>query len=147
MLTEIARKASAKTDEVPAVFDRMKNEIAELKQNSARVEKEMMRQKLEAVTETDGNLCFFFENAEMTAVREFVNEAVKKCRGVCAAFCGNDINGYKFIAASTGVNLKDNCKIINAAIDAKSGGSPVMIQGSSTAGKEKISEFFETHTF
>ena len=147
MLTGIARKASAKTDEVPAVFDRMKNEIAELKQNSARVENEMMRQKLEAVKETEGNLCFFFENAEMTAVREFVNEAVKKCRGVCAAFCGNDKNGYKFIAASTGVNLKDSCKIINDAIDAKSGGSPVMIQGSSTAGKEKISEFFETHTF
>lgn len=147
MLTDIARSASAKIEDVPSYIDRLKEEISNLRQISAKAEKELMEHQLENTKASEGNLCFFFESCEMNAMREFVNRAVKKCGGVCAAFCGRDDVGYRFIIASEKVKLKDKCKIINEILSAKCGGSDIMVQGSSSASRADTAKFFDEYTF
>jgi alanyl-tRNA synthetase len=57
-------------------------------------------------------------------------------------FCGNDGDGYKFILASNTVDLKASMATINAAISGRGGGSAKMIQGSCTATRAQIEQFF-----
>lgn len=142
-LSDIAAGFSAKREEVKAAVDRLSDECRKLKGEISRLNRELLQTKLSTVEPTDGNLCFFFDNGYDTdAVREFVNSAVSKCGGVCAAFAGDDENGYKYIIASVTVNLKDNCRTINDAISGKGGGSPQMICGTARAEKILIEEFF-----
>ena len=143
MLSGIASSFSAKREDVKAAVDRLSNECLGLKREISRLNRELLQTKLSSVEPTDGNLCFFFDKGYDTdAVREFVNSAVSKCKGVLAAFIGDDENGYRYIIASETTSLKDNCKTINAAINGKGGGSPQMICGTARAGKLEIEEFF-----
>jgi len=50
--------------------------------------------------------------------------------------------GYKYVAASASVNLRDLAREINAALSGRGGGRPEMIQGSLGAPLEKIREYF-----
>lgn len=143
MLCNMSRSIGAKAEALPDFLEKSMRENANLKHSLTNAEKALMMHNLDKIGKSDGNFCFFFESAEVSVMREFLNEAVKRCDGICAAFSGNDADGYKFIAASEKINLKDKCKIISDAISAKCGGSPVMIQGSSAAKRSVIVEFFE----
>jgi alanyl-tRNA synthetase len=79
----------------------------------------------------------------MLYLRNLVNEAKKRCGGICACFCGNDSDGYKYIISSTSVDLRALSREINSAIDGRGGGSVEMIQGSCKATREKIEKYFE----
>lgn len=147
ILSQVARESNVKREEVIEAFERLKAETIRLKHYSSYVENKLMMQNLSILKETDGNFCFFSESSEVSTVRTFVNEAVKFCKGVCAVFFKTEKEGYRFIVASENVNLKDNCKIISEALSAKCGGSSSMIQGSTAADKETISEFFENYIF
>ena len=92
---------------------------------------------------TEGNLCIFEDDGDMLALRNLVNEAKRRCGGICACFSGNDESGYKYIISSTTVDLRARSKEINAAISGRGGGSSEMIQGSCTAKREEIEKYFE----
>ena len=143
MLSDIASGFSAKREEAKSAVDRLSDECRSLKREISKLNRELLSSMLSAVEYTEGNLCFFFEaGRDADAVREFVNAAVSRCGGVCAAFIGDDKNGYRYIIGSEKINLKDKCKIINGAIDGKGGGSDRMICGTARAGKLEIERFF-----
>ena len=78
---------------------------------------------------------------DMSSARNFVNEAVKKTRGACALFCGDDEQGYKYIIASESVDLKALSVELNKALGGRGGGSSKMIQGSVAAKRTDIEAF------
>ncbi len=144
ILSKIAVSASAKREEVPAVFDRLNGEIRSLKGELSSVNRAYSEKLLSEIKYTGGNLCFFFgKGFDVNTMRDFVNGGKEKCKGVFAAFAGDDKNGYRYIAASNNVNMRENAPRINFAIDGKGGGSPQMIQGTANAEKGIIIEFFD----
>jgi alanyl-tRNA synthetase len=108
----------------------------------SRVKRELTEHKLEKIEYTDGNLCIFEDDGDMLSLRNLVNEAKKRCGGICACFSGNDESGYKYIISSTSVDLRARSKEINAAILGRGGGSSEMIQGSCTAKRQEIEQYF-----
>ena len=102
-----------------------------------------MSLRIEKITYTDGNLCIFEDDGDMLSLRNLVNEAKKRCGGICACFSGNDADGYKYIISSTTVDLRAMSKEINAAISGRGGGSSEMIQGSCAAKREEIESYFK----
>ena len=65
----------------------------------------------------------------MLALRLLVNAGVEKCTGICAAFSGNDADGYKYIMGAQNADLRTLSKQINAALGGKGGGRPDFAQG------------------
>ena len=95
------------------------------------------------VPETEGNICIFEESCSMNDLRNIVNICIKKCTGICAAFSGNDKNGYQYIIASVNTDLKSRSGEINDKISGKGGGSSTMIQGSSSGCRSDIKAYIE----
>lgn len=142
MLTEIAVASSSSRDCVKQVFERQKNEIATLSSKLKDAERRLFENELEKTAETEGNLCFFFDCDDAEEVRSFVNGAVKKCSGMCAAFFGHDGISYRYIIASSGIDLKASAAEINGAICGRGGGSPIMISGTASADRDTIKDYF-----
>lgn len=138
----ISMAISAKQSEVAEGVDRLLDEMSALKGKISSLKREILSYKLEKLQKTDENIVIFEEDGDMLALRNFVNEAVKKTDKICACFSGNDESGYKYIIASERIPLRAMSKEISAALGGKGGGSDAMIQGSCTATRERIEEFF-----
>ncbi len=138
----ISMAISAKHYEVGEGVDRLIDEISKQKGTISALKREIRGYKLEKLEYTDKNLVIFEDESDMLSLRELVNGAKQKCGGICAVFAGNDEGGYKYIISSTSVDLKPLTKEINAAICGRGGGSSEMIQGSCTATRETIEEYF-----
>ena len=134
---------SAKHDLVADGVDRLLEDIDALKAKLSQLKKEITALRLEKIEYTEGNLCIFEDDGDMLSLRNLVNEAKKRCGGICACFSGNDDSGYKYIISSTTVDLRSGAKEINAAIGGRGGGSSEMIQGSCTAKREEIEKYFK----
>ena len=106
--------------------------------------RQLLDYKIAALEETEGNLCIFTDDPDMLSLRLLVNAGVPKCTGICAAFFGNDTDGYRYIMGSASRDLKTLSKQINAALGGKGGGSAQMIQGSCTAAEQVIREYFNS---
>ncbi len=133
---------SARHDEVADGVDRLLDEMGALRAKLSQLKREITALRLERIEYTEGNLCIFEDDGDMLSLRNLVNEAKKRCGGLCACFSGNDSDGYKYIISSTTTDLRTLSKEINAAISGRGGGSSEMIQGSCTAKRAEIEEYF-----
>lgn len=87
----------------------------------------------------NSNKYVFVENAEL--LKDGANLLYKKHNALSGAFCGNDIEGYRFFivtpdAEKTKILLKEK-------LNASGGGRDNVLQGKTNAKKEDIIEFFQ----
>ena len=139
----ISQAISAKHGEVADGVDKLLEEIDALKGRISDMKREIMALRLDKIEYTEGNLVLFEGDGDMLSLRNLVNEAKKRCGGICACFSGSDESGYKYIISSTSVDLRAKSREINIALSAKGGGSSEMIQGSCKAKREEIEEYFK----
>lgn len=128
------------------VVDGLKKRDAEIEKRGAIISslrKQLLDYKIAALQETQGNLCIFTDDPDMLALRLLVNAGVEKCTGICAAFTGNDTDGYKYIMGAQNADLRSLSKQINTALSGKGGGSAQMIQGSCSAKESDIRAYME----
>lgn len=144
--TEISMLLSAKRNETAAAVRRVMGETEKLKARVSELSCTLAATRAEAIEPTEGNLCMFDSVLDEPALRQLVNEAVKKCGGVAAVFSGSDEGGYRYIIGSASVDLRKAAKIINAGISGRGGGSPEMIQGSCTECSATIKNFLTNFT-
>ena len=143
----ISNLLSAPKDEiVPAVARQLEEKEALHRQLQDR-DRQLMALHLQALQETDGNLCVIGQFEDLEAMRELVNAGMERCGGVCAAFTGSDSEGYSYIIGSRTVDLRAEAKAVNAALCGKGGGRPTMIQGSCRAAAETIRAYFRDRDF
>ena len=143
---EISGLTSAKQLETPQAVRRLQEELEKTKYALTQERQRAALEKAEALEYREGDLCLFFPELDMRALRELVNAAADKCSGICAAFTGTE-GDWKFIIGSRRVDLKAASKDLLAGIGGRGGGSPEMLQGSSTAGQREIEAWFAAHPF
>ena len=71
----------------------------------------------------------FIENVDTQSLRHGVNAMMEQGEGICAIFCGNDTDGYTFIAGSRSIDMQTLAAFLRQTCSAKCGGSAQMIQG------------------
>ena len=128
------------------VVEGLKKKDAEIDKRGALISslrRQLLDFKIAALEQTRGNLCIFTDDPDMLSLRLLVNAGVEKCTGICAAFSGDDTQGYRYIMGSATVDLRAISKQINAALGGKGGGSAQMIQGSCTVSEQIIRAYFE----
>lgn len=138
----ISAKLSAKQAEVYEAVERLSAELSAEKQAAGELKRQLVAMKIAALEPTDGNMVLVEKDMDMLNLRNLVNEAVQLCGGICAAFSGNDENGYNYIIASKNVPLRAEAKAINAALNGRGGGKDEMIQGSAKASEAEIRAYF-----
>ena len=129
------------------VIEGVKRRDAEIEKRGAVIaslRKQLLEFKIAALTDTTGNLCIFTDDPDMLSLRLLVNAGVERCTRICAAFSGNDTDGYKYIMGTQNADLRSLSKQINAALGGKGGGSAQMIQGSCTAAESEIRAYMES---
>ncbi|MBQ9857816.1 MAG: alanyl-tRNA editing protein, partial [Oscillospiraceae bacterium] len=114
-IAAISASLSAKQHETAAAVERVKKELSDLKLTCSALRRELIAFKASELEKTAGNMVIFEESLEPTDLRELVNVGVTKCGGVCAAFTGNDKDGYNYVIGSSSVDLRQASKSINAA--------------------------------
>ena len=139
----ISNALSVKQNDVFDATQRLLDTIDGYRAKLYLAKRELRAYKLASIKETDGNICIFEDDADVNDARELVNSAMQKCHGICACFVGNDSDGYKYIAASSAVNMKEIAAKMKEELSSRGGGSEKMIQGSTPATRENIEKFFK----
>ena len=134
---------SVKQSEVVSGVQRREEEIEKRGAMIASLRRQLLDYKIAALVSTDGNLCIFTDDPDMLSLRLLVNAGVEKCTGICAAFSGNDTDGYRYIMGAHNTDLRSLSKQINTALDGKGGGSAQMIQGSCRAKESEIRAYMD----
>lgn len=140
---EISALLSAKRSDIAIAVKKFYDELQNEKYQSAELKKTILKEAGEKLETIEGNYCFFYTSAfDINSLRTLVNEAMKRCGGIAAAFSGNDETGYNYVMGSAHIDLRAKSKEINAAISGRGGGSPEMIQGSAKAARADIEKYF-----
>ncbi|MBO4831188.1 MAG: alanyl-tRNA editing protein [Oscillospiraceae bacterium] len=138
----ISNSLSAPQNDTAQAVDRMKRELSDLKLDSVKLRRELVGLKAAALRKTSGNICLFEPELDTDMMRQLCNAGTAVCSGMCAVFTGSDSGGYKYIIGSRTTDLRERVRDINAVLSGRGGGSPEMIQGSVTASRSEIENYF-----
>lgn len=121
--------------------EQLKNEIIRLKSEISDVNGKIAEIAIDSFKDTDENICLFY-NLDTNSMRKVVNAGMKKCKGICGIFSGDDQIGYKYIVGSETIDLRAISKSINSVLNGRGGGSARMIQGSVACDRSLIEDYF-----
>ena len=138
----ISNLLSCKQLETADAVERLMKQGQAEREETAKLRHALLGMKIAALQKTDGDLVIFEDMLDNNSLRALVNAGVELAGGVCAAFQGNDADGYRYIIGSKTVKLRAWAKEFNAAVGGKGGGSEEMIQGTAKATAETIRSFF-----
>ncbi len=137
-VTEVSVALSASPEKIGEAALHQKERQAKLREQLNGMQTAYLRQRLNEIGPQDHNVCIFEEGLDNIAARNFVNEAMERCSGVCAAFIGTEETGYHYILGSRNVDMRVFAKELNARFNGKGGGKPEMVQGSLKGPREEI---------
>lgn len=141
-VTEVSVALSAPPEKIGEAVIHLKEQQGKLREQMNRMQAAYLQRKLSEITPKDKNVCIFEEEMDSIAVRNFVNDAMERCEGICGAFVGTDEEGYRYILGSRSVDLRVFCRTLNARFQGKGGGKPEMVQGSLKGSRDEIQELF-----
>ncbi len=138
----ISNLLSCKQLEAADAVERIMKNMAEEREKTAKLSRALLESRIASLAETAGNTVIFEELLDQNALRNLVNAGVERSGGVCAAFQGNDSDGYRYIIGSKTTPLRAWSKTFNQALNGRGGGSDQMIQGTVKAPEAEIRAFF-----
>jgi len=137
-VTAVSVALSAKPDKIEEAVIHLKEQQEKAREQLHLMQAAYLQNKLDEIAPQEKNICIFETDMDNIALRNFVNEAVKRVSGICAAFVGTDEGGYHYILGSSQIDLREFSKELNAKFHGKGGGKKEMVQGSLTGKKEDI---------
>ena len=141
----IATALSSGKNNAAEFFTKYQSDVAQLKSQLSQLKKATLELKANAVQKTDGDIVLF-DKMDIGDLRTYVNYLQQNHNGMCAVFIENENSGYNFVIASKKGDLKDLADTFRKTLNARCGGSDVMIQGSVTATKDEIKKIMEQTT-
>ena len=129
-VTAVSVALSAKPDKIGEAVLRLKEQQEVTRFQLNRMQAIYLDQKLDSISPEDTTALLFEEDLDNVAVRNFVNSAVERFDGICAAFVGTNEKGYRYILGSKTKDVRDLAKELNTRFAGKGGGKPEMVQGS-----------------
>lgn len=142
--SEISRLLSAKPELTAEAVKRLHSEVQNLKERLAEAERLRTDDIIKGLDNPSrGSFGLFVEGLNADHARRIANAAVSLTDGAAGIFYKAG-EGYSYVIASRNIPLRERVKEINAALKGKGGGSDMMLQGTATASREEIDEFFSS---
>ena len=139
----ISALLSARPDETDTAVRRLNDENEVNKRRIAELKMRLADLCIASLSDTDGNICVFERDFDANQLRGVVNAGMMLCTGICAAFSGSDDAGYQYVMGSRSTDLRKASRDINSALSGRGGGKAEMIQGSISAKRCDIEDYFK----
>lgn len=143
--TQTAHIAASLSVKQHAVVDGVERLFAQrdaLTRELAAVRKDLLSLRVEMLPPDSGRVLFIEKTMDGESLRDLALAASAKVGGLCAAFAGDDDNGYAY--AASGGELTAFSAALKDALGARGGGSPQLMQGRVFATAQAIREFWQT---
>jgi len=137
----ISNMLSVKQNEVAKGVKKLTDDMGKLRHEISEKSKAMASMCVDAMEETEENICIFDASLDRDAMRIVANGGMEKTSGIIAVLSGNDDDGYAYIIGSKTRDLKELSREINENLSGRGGGNKTMIQGSFGECAEKIREY------
>ncbi len=136
----LSSKPEFLADHVKRVMD----ETLSWKEKFNTLAQQLLQLQLDALPspEVQNSPLLFTELENPIAIRNAVNNLCQTYSGYCGIFTGNDTSGYQFIIGSANLDCRALATDLRNTLNAKCGGSAPMIQGSVTADRQCLENFF-----
>lgn len=138
----ISNLLSAKVEEIVEAVKRQKDELAEEKAACAALARRLIELKAAALPVSDGELAVFEEELSPVQVRQFSNLLTEQGKARAAAVFGKKDGGFFYAVSSRTEDMRSLSREMNAALCGRGGGSAQMAQGSVSASRSVIEEWF-----
>ena len=138
----ISALLSAPPVQTAQAVERLLAETAQMKLRVTALERRLTASRIEAMRD-GGDILLFERDLSADALRELADGCAQVCGGRAAIFCGSDEEGYKYILAQKGGDLRETAKALNAALCGRGGGKPEFVQGSVQSSRDAIEAFFK----
>lgn len=138
----ISRALSVPVDHIAGGVDALLAENGRMKAEIRRLRAEAVTARVNALLPTEGNILLFSDTDDMNDLRRLATEAAGKAGGMAVACAGDDEHGYRYVIASAATPLREAAKRINAALAGRGGGNDAVIQGSFSASRSAIEDYF-----
>ncbi len=144
--TAISVLLSAKPEKIVDAVKKVQEDSLQLKVTANQLANSLLQQQVATLPDTDAcqNPLLFAALSNTLAIRNTVNELTEKYSGYCGIFTGAEETGYSFIIGSSSLDCREVATALRTQLGAKGGGTAPMIQGSVTASKAQIEDFWKT---
>lgn len=136
----ISNLLSAKWKETAQAVEKLQEECQQAKFRLVGMEYRKIAE-VAAAKAGQGDQLLFEEQMSPDSVRKMASEVMETCGGLCAVFCGNDTEGYRYAIGEKDGDLRTFVKKMNQTLRGRGGGKPFFVQGSVQASREAIQEF------
>lgn len=89
-----------------------------------------------------GNVLVFQKGLDADGVRKLTDQVMRACKGRCAVFSDNGDGTFKYAIGEEQGDLRALTKEMNMALHGRGGGKPFFVQGSVTASRKDIENFW-----
>lgn len=134
---------SAKEEKIAEAVERVKDEIAILKQELVSERAKVLGFIAEQIPKGQRMVCLFEAELSGNAPRELMNLVLDRDTDVCAVFSGKEEEGFRYVIGSRTEDVRLLCKELNAVFAGRGGGKSGMVQGSLKGEKERIRQYCE----
>lgn len=138
---KISQRLSAKWKETAAAVEKLHEEYLQMKYRMIGMENDQIARMVQERT-GQGKQLIFESQMSPEGVRKLASELMENCQGMCAVFCGNDEDGYKYVIGEKDGDLRAFVKEMNQKLQGRGGGKPFFVQGSVMAKEEEIRAYF-----
>lgn len=138
---KISQRLSVKWRETAAAVEKLHEEYLQMKYRMIGMENEQIARMVQERS-GQGRQLIFESQMSPEGVRKLTSELMEHCQGMCAVFCGNDDDGYKYVIGEKDGDLRIFVKEMNQQLQGRGGGKPFFVQGSVLAKETEIKAFF-----
>ena len=128
--TAISNMISEPRENIDAGVKKLLDDIGNYKHTVYELKKKVLSMKIESAEPVNGRLVFVDEDMDMGELRSFVASKLDFCEKFCAAFSGNDEDGYTYVVGYKGDDFNEFIKNRISTLGAGGGGGkPPFAQG------------------
>ena len=128
--TAISNMISEPRENIDVGVKKLLDDIGNYKHTVYELKKKVLSMKIESAEPVNGRLVFVDEDMDMGELRSFVASKLDSCEKFCAAFSGNDDDGYTYVVGYKGDDFNEFIKNRISSLGAGGGGGkPPFAQG------------------
>lgn len=137
----VSQALSVKPLETGMGAQRLVDETEQLKLQVAKSEREQCAVVAQLYA-GQGNVLYFSSERSADGVRRLADAILEVVTGWTACFAGDDSVGYKCAVGSRNEDVREQAKLLFAALNGRGGGQPHFVQGSVIAKRSDIEQYF-----
>ncbi len=138
IITELTGILTTNQEQLAENVMKLKSQIQSLKSQLSSAKQAVMESKIAEISAEQKDVLLFESDLEVPVMRSVVNKLVETHEGVCGIFVGSDEDGYNFIIGSKNTDCREIAVLLKNKLNARGGGSAVMVQGSVSGAAEII---------